>query len=219
MPIATEKHVITSGLGRSQEGILDFLKRRGSGTVSTLADELDLNVETVRNHLKTLEGMGLVERRGSLRGGPGRPEILYALTDRAEPLFPQREGGLLRDLASFLDETGNDALLEAFFRHYIERRRGEAMARLEGLEGRERLAEVARFLTDEGFMAEIEETGDGPRLRLCHCPMRELVEASKVPCRMEIGFVRELMGEELARVSYIPSGDAACSYETGEGAG
>lgn len=211
--------MITSGLGQSQEGILDFLKRRGSGTVSTLADELDLNVETVRDHLKTLEGMGLVERRGSLRSGPGRPEILYALTDRAEPLFPQREGELLRDLASFLDETGNDALLEAFFRRYIESRRGEAMARLDGLEGRERLAEVARFLTDEGFMAEIEETEDGPRLRLCHCPMRELVEVSKVPCRMEIGFVRELMGEELARVSYIPSGDAACSYETGEGAG
>lgn len=211
--------MITSGLGQSQEGIVAFLKRRGSGTVSTLADELDLNVETVRDHLKTLEGMGLVERRGSLRRGPGRPEILYALTDRAEPLFPQREGELLRDLASFLDETGNDALLEAFFRRYIESRRGEAMARLEGLEGRERLAEVARFLTDEGFMAEIEETEDGPRLRLCHCPMRELVEVSKVPCRMEIGFVRELMGEELARVSYIPSGDAACSYETGEGAG
>lgn len=207
--------MIATGLGQSQEEILDLLKRRGSATVSVLADELDLNVETVRDHLKALSGKGLVERRGSLRSGPGRPEILYALTEGAERLFPQREGEILRDLASFLGETGNEAVLEDFFRRYIDQRRGEAMDRLEGLEGRERLEEVARVLTDEGFMAEIEEADEGPRLRLCHCPMRELVEVSKVPCRMEIGFVRELMGEELARVSYIPSGDASCSYEPG----
>lgn len=211
--------MIATGLGQSQEEILDLLKRRGSATVSVLADELDLNVETVRDHLKALSGKGLVERRGSLRSGPGRPEILYALTEGAERLFPQREGEILRDLASFLGETGNEAVLEDFFRRYIDQRRGEAMDRLEGLEGRERLEEVARVLTDEGFMAEIEEADEGPRLRLCHCPMRELVEVSKVPCRMEIGFVRELMGEELARVSYIPSGDASCSYEPGEGGG
>lgn len=207
--------MIATGLGQSQEEIVDLLKRRGSATVSILADELDLNVETVRDHLKALAGRGLVERRGSLRSGPGRPEILYALTEGAERLFPQREGEILRDLASYLDETGNEAVLEDFFRRYIDQRRGEAMDRLEGLEGRERLDEVARVLTDEGFMAEIEEADEGPRLRLCHCPMRELVEVSKVPCRMEIGFVRELMGEELARVSYIPSGDASCSYEPG----
>lgn len=211
--------MIATGLGQSQERILDLLKRRGSATVSVLAEELELNVETVRDHLKSLAGKGLVARRGSLRSGPGRPEILYALTEGAELLFPQREGELLRDLASFLADTGNDELLEAFFRRYIDERRDAAMARLEGMEGKERLREVARVLSEDGFMAEVEDAEGGPRLRLCHCPMRELVEVSKVPCRMEIGFVRELLGEELSRISYIPSGDASCSYEPGEGGG
>jgi predicted ArsR family transcriptional regulator len=52
-------------------------------------------------------------------------------------------------------------------------------------------------------------------LRLCHCPVRELVKVTMVPCRAEVGFVTELLGEKLTRVSYIPSGHAACSYRAG----
>jgi predicted ArsR family transcriptional regulator len=42
--------------------------------------------------------------------------------------------------------------------------------------------------------------------------MRQLVEATRAPCRAELGFVKELLGERLTRVSYIPSGDSACCY-------
>jgi predicted ArsR family transcriptional regulator len=173
---------------------------------------MGLNIETVRAHLKTLRAQGLVARAGSRGSGPGRPEIVYVLTKQAEALFPRREPQMLKELATYLEERGAADVLEAFFDRFIEARRAEALPRVEGLEGRERLEEAATILSEQGFMATVEEHRDGARLRLCHCPLKELVEVSKIPCRAEVGFVQELVGEPLTRVSYIPAGDGACSY-------
>jgi len=200
------------GLGESQRSILEALKREGRTTTPRLAEALELNPETVRDHLRALTGLGLVERAGSLRSGRGRPEIVYRLTEDAERLFPRREGEILRELATYLEATGRGPILQDFFSAYVGARRDEAMARVEGLEGRERMDEAARILTELGFMAHVEETPDGDRLRLCHCPLRELVDVSRAPCRAEVGFVKDLLGERLTRVSYIPQGDASCSY-------
>jgi predicted ArsR family transcriptional regulator len=92
------------------------------------------------------------------------------------------------------------------------------MARVEDLSGEARLQEVARILTEEGFMAEVQTDDEGRRvLRLSHCPLRKLVDVTRAPCRAELSFVRELLGERLARVSYIPTGDSACCYTLVEG--
>ncbi len=200
------------GLGESQRAILDALKRRGEATTAGLAAELGLNVETVRDHLRALGAHGLVRRSGSARGGRGRPELVHELTPAAEALFPRREGEVLRQLAAHLRETGNERLLERFFERLVAERREEALARVAPLAGRERLEEVARILTELGFMAEIEGPAGDPRLRLCHCPLRELVDETAIPCRAEIGFVAELLGGSLARISHIPAGDRSCSY-------
>jgi hypothetical protein len=42
------------------------------------------------------------------------------------------------------------------------------------------------------------------------------VDVTRIPCGAEIGLLAELLDDRLARVSYIPAGDASCSYETGE---
>lgn len=201
------------GLGETQRAILDLLKRRGSATIPQLAAELGLNIETVREHLRTLSAHALVRREGSLRSGPGRPEIVYALTSESETLFPRREGEVLRELATYLKETGNERLLREFIEQGIARRRDEALARVAHLEGRERLEAVAKILTELGFMAQVEDSGDTPKLRLCHCPLRALVDVTRIPCVAEIGLIGELLGDRLARLSYIPAGAPSCSYE------
>ena len=208
----------TPALNASQRVILDLLKHRGSTTVPRLAQALDLNVETVRGHENRLVREDLVRREAAIRDGPGRPEIVYRLTADAERLFPRREADILRRLAEFLRRTNHQALLDEFFDEWIAERRLAALARVEGLAGRERLEEVASLLSELGFMAIVEDApADAPRLRLCHCPLRGLVEATKLPCRVEIGFVRELLGEDLVRESYIPAGDASCSYRMESG--
>ncbi|HWA58530.1 MAG TPA: ArsR family transcriptional regulator [Gemmatimonadales bacterium] len=203
------------GLGESQSAILEVLKRQGRATVPELAGELELNIETIRDHLKALAGLGLVHREGNRKSGPGRPEGLYALTPAAESLFPRMEGAVLRELAAYLVQSGNEAALKGFFDQRIGQRREEVLARVRRLKGRKRLNEVARILTELGFMAVVEQEAGECRLRLCHCPIRDLVDATRIPCLAETGFLTELLGERPTRVSYIPSGASSCTYRMG----
>ncbi len=200
------------GLGESQRSILDLLKRRGLATIPELAADVGLNIETVRGHLKALVASGLARRDGSRRAGPGRPEVLYGLTPDAEGLFPRREGETLRELAAHLVKSGQAEVLREFFERRIGGRRADALARVQHLRGRARVEEVARIFSELGFMAVVEDDEGAPRLRLCHCPIRELVHSTRIPCVAEIGLVRELLGDDLTRVSYIPSGDSSCAY-------
>ncbi len=161
------------------------------------------------------QGTDWCAERGSRRIGPGRPELVYGLTAKAESLFPRREGEVLRDLASHLVQTGHEGILREFFERRIGRRRAEALAMVQHLGGRERVEEVARIFSELGFMAVVEEHAGTSHLRLCHCPIRDLVDASPIPCLAEGSLVRELLGGHPTRVSYIPAGDASCSYRVG----
>jgi len=208
-----DRRVIATRIGESQRRIIEHLKRHGSGTIPEMAGALDLSVETVRAHLGSLGSERLVARSGQRSDGPGRPEIVYRLTERADALFPNQEGRILKELCLFLEERGHGSLVRTFFDGQLQRRRAAVKERLEGLDGRARAHEVARLLTAEGFMAEGDTDDEGRELlRLCHCPIAHLVEATKAPCRAELRFVREVLGKRLARVSYIPAGDSACCY-------
>lgn len=211
---ARHTRIATSGLGDSQRRILEILKREGERSVGELAGELDLAAETIRAHLRALAGHDLVTRSSARKNGPGRPEVLHGLTREAEALFPNAEGHLLHDLASYLRDEGHEGLLEAFFEARTANLKKDARARMKGLTGRRRLEEVAAILSEEGFMAEVVEAEGGgePRLRLCHCPLKEIVSVSPLPCRAEISWIRDLLGEDLARRSWMPDGDRTCTY-------
>ena len=205
--------------------ILERLKRSGRSSIPDLARAFTLSPESVRVHVRALAAAGLVEASGTRSEGRGRPERLWSLTRGAERLFPRREAELLRGLAAHLKQVGREEILSSFLDRFAAERRDTSLGRLEGLEGRERLDEVARILTEEGYMAEIQPGTNGApaRLRLCHCPVRELVDVTRAPCRAEMGFVKALVGGDrkrraLARVEHIPDGGAACAYVVG-GAG
>lgn len=201
------------GLGSSRRTLLERLKRLGTATLGELEGDLGLARETVRDHLKALGADGLVERAGVRRDGPGRPQVLYRLSADGEGLFPRREGELLRELATFLVEDGREDLLASFFERRASAKRARLHARVAALDPERRLREVAAILTEEGFLAEgVAEAGGPPRLRLCHCPLREVVAVSHLPCRAELALIEELLGRALERETFIPDGASACTY-------
>jgi predicted ArsR family transcriptional regulator len=214
------KDLRNAGLGETQSELLDRIKRRGEATVAELEGDTGLARETVRDHCKGLASQGLVERAGLRRHGPGRPQVVYRLAEDAELLFPRREGALLRELAEFLVEDGREDLLVRFFEGRTRARRASLEDRLSGLSGDARLREVARVLSEDGFVAEAEaDAGGARRLRLCHCPLRDLVAVSHLPCRAEMDLVEDLVGEPLARESFMPHGGSSCTYRLAPEAG
>jgi len=200
----------------THRALLDALKHRSRATVPELSLDLDRNIETVREHLRTLTAQRLVRRDGTIQRGPGRPEVAFVLTEDAEALFPRREGEILHALGRYLVDHGKQELLRDFFDTHVATRREAALARVTHLTGRKRLLAVTEILDEMGFMPVLEGTRAAPRLRLCHCPMRDLVDATDIPCRAEIGLLTELLGARPTRTGYIPDGDCGCSYSLAE---
>lgn len=204
--------IVGTGIGESQRRLLELVKRSGESTLAELEAGFDLNRETLRAHLKSLGAQGLVERSGVRRAGPGRPHVLFRLTPAGDSLFPRGEGAVLQELATYLVEQGRRDVLEKFFDARLARMRRELGPRVAGLAGRERLEAVAEILSEEGFVADVDSTGAGPRLRLSHCPLRDLVEVSDLPCRFELALIDSLLGERPSREAFIPEGSHACTY-------
>lgn len=200
------------GLGETQRAILLLLKQLGPATQAEVGHQLAYAPATLREHLRTLTAHGFVRRQGSRRGKPGRPEVVYALTRRGDALFPHGEAAVLRDLVAYLAEHGKTDLLERFFAERTAGRRPAALARLQGLDGAARFTEVARILGEEGFMVQVDGSPEEPALRICHCPIRDLVAVTQAPCRYEQALIAELLARPLERVEYLPESEVACLY-------
>ena len=56
----------------TREATLTLLLRQGQVSASALAEQLNISVQAMRRHLRTLEDEGLVESR-AVSAGPGAP--------------------------------------------------------------------------------------------------------------------------------------------------
>ena len=95
----------------TKRGLLDLLVRQEQ-TAEQLADRLGVSPTAVRQHLSTLAGLGLVERRKAGTRG-GRPAYLYRLSELGRRAYPKRHDLLVRELvAALIAREGEERTLE-----------------------------------------------------------------------------------------------------------
>lgn len=196
--------------------LLLLIKRRGEITLDDAEAATSLTRPTLRQHLGGLERDGLVTR-STRRGERGRPALRYALSPSAETLFPSRDGHLLGRLLDYLLDRGEDALVHDFFERYWDERLRDVQDRLRHVPASDaegRLAALSDVLREQGFMPEVHRNG-GVTIRECNCPFPEAVKRTRLPCRLEATFYERLFDGPAQRVTYIPDGFAACTYEFG----
>src|SRR3972149_7656445 len=95
--------------------IVEILKRRRQASVTELSQALDLTPVTIRHHLDSLLADHIVsEPVPRRRPGPGRPEMVYGLTSRADEHTPRNYGELCGCLLRAVGDSaaGTQALLE-----------------------------------------------------------------------------------------------------------
>lgn len=202
------------GLGETQRRLLLLLKRRGPSTTTELAADFDLATGTLREHLNSLDAHRLIERAGTRRGGPGRPQVLYRLSEAGEALFPSNEAELLVEFVKFLLSSDRAPVVEQFFRERTDQAYLEVARRLERMTADEREREAVRILRHAGFMPELrrdEATGESI-IQLCNCPLKSVIAVTRRPCAAEEEFVARLVDAEIERFAYLPDGDDSCSY-------
>ncbi|MFT5429506.1 MAG: putative ArsR family transcriptional regulator [Myxococcota bacterium] len=202
--------------------ILSALRQHGSLTIDALMDRLTLSKTATRAHLTRLERDGLVTRVSPKISGPGRPPVSFRLTNDGGARFPTLDSELLERLLTFLGTAGRNDLIVQFFQSVWSERRSALLNDLEtddfsAVDLPRRLRALERLLAESRFMPQIETTATPASTRVlvreCNCPLPAAVRATRIPCRLESEFLREVIGGESLAVSLASDRADTCSFE------
>lgn len=194
--------------------LVERLKRVDSCTASDLAAEFGLTDTAVRQHLESLQSLGLVSRADGEASGRGRPAARWRLTEAAAAMFPDRHVDLTVDLIdSIRVELGDEALdrvVEARARRQAQQYRAVVGSGSVPV----RVGRLAEQRTAEGYVADV--TADGADLVLTehHCPICTAAASCTTLCRSELEVFRSALGPDVRveREQHLLSGDQRCAY-------
>jgi predicted ArsR family transcriptional regulator len=193
--------------------IVAALRRRHSASAVDMASEFGLSANAVRQQLVCLERDGFVEER-PVKRGPTKPTLEYSLTAAAETLFPQRYDLLLNAVLREVRESGGEDAVRSIFARMGRKAAAKYGARMEGMDGRGRVIELAAILREGGVDADvIEMEGGGLELREHNCPYARTVAEHPEIC----GVIHTVLDETVARgaeqVESLATGGRACRFE------
>lgn len=200
----------------TRQYILEILKETGQATVDDIVNELrkrrgKITAVTVRHHLNHLQRECLISTpQIKHRSTPGRPQHVYALTEKAEELFPNNyqrlASGLLEQIEEHLPPENVNVILEGVADGMA------AQAHMPDLPLSKRLQQVVNYLNENGYNADWEETDQGYILHTRNCPYHHLVETTDLLCKMDMRLISKLLGVVPRQVSRISDGEPSCAY-------
>lgn len=199
-------------LPEGRRRIVSALKRQGELDAEAIAQTVTMTPSGVRQHMAALTRDDLVTFRTEA-AGPGRPRYLYRLTDTGDALFPRRYADLTNELLGYLADEDPEMLRHIFERR-AERRLADARLRTDGLNLEERVAEIARILDDDGYLADWIGQDDGTYLvREHNCAVLNVALRFGHACGTELQFLQALLPDAtVERVAHRVAGHHACAY-------
>ncbi|MBC9911856.1 helix-turn-helix transcriptional regulator [Chitinophaga varians] len=199
---------------QENERALWILKTRGPQPLTVVAEALNITVEGARFQLLKLSSEGLVEAT-NVSKGRGRPQQIWALTQKGNSRFPDSHAELtVRLINTIRDTLGPDALQavienskKAGLDKYLQ-----ATLKETTLEGK--INKLAEARDSEGYMATWEKDETGYMLIENHCPICVAAEVCQGFCSAELETFRKVVGEgaEVERVDHLLSGARRCAY-------
>jgi predicted ArsR family transcriptional regulator len=201
---------------QTRRHILEILKDRKEATIDEIVQALSqrigkITAVTVRHHLEILRGDGLVAAPAvRRRSAPGRPQYVYALTERAADQFPNNyqglAAGLLEQLKSQLTPQQVGQILEGV----AETMAGAAMIPDGPMDVR--MDHVVNYLTEHGYTAVWKHASGGALLSITNCPYEQVTCQNAELCKMDKRLVDQLLGVRTQRVDWQLEDGEACSY-------
>ncbi len=192
--------------------IVSALKRQGELDAEAIAQTVKMTPSGVRQHMAALTRDDVVTFRTEA-AGPGRPRYLYRLTDAGDALFPRRYADLTNELLGYLADEDPEMLRHIFVRR-AERRLADARKRADGLGLEDRVAEIARILDDDGYLADSVRQDDGTFLiREHNCAVLDVALRFGHACGTELQFLQALLPDAtVQRIAHRVAGHHVCAY-------
>jgi predicted ArsR family transcriptional regulator len=205
-------HPVLQGLSSTRRRLLDRLKAEGEASTHDLAEALGITSAAVRQHMEALGREGLVAFE-EVRGRRGRPQRRWRLSAAADALYPRAYADLTNELLSYVESQDPD-LLEELFARRRDRRIAGARARLRGLPFEGRIAELAKILDEDGYLADWSRADDGSfTVTERNCAIVGVATRYGQACGSEMEFIRAVLPEaRVERTTHIASGGLQCTY-------
>jgi predicted ArsR family transcriptional regulator len=191
--------------------VLELLRRRGRCSAEAVAHDLGVTTNAVRQHLTNLERDGLVNSQPE-RSGRGRPSLLFALTERADAVFPKRYGQLATMVLQEIQDMGGPDVLDEVFARMAARHATAIEKDLEGLDFDEKLSRVVSWIGRAGTLVEQTETPQGIRVTIHNCPFRNTALKFPQVCTITPHLITRLTGAAVSQSDSIHRRDPYCSF-------
>ena len=191
--------------------VLELLRRKGHASAETIAAELRVTPNAIRQHLTNLERDGFVVSIPE-KSRRGRPSLLFSLTERADSVFPKRYGQLATMVLQEVQEMGGPDALDEVFERMATRHAGAISRSLEGLEFDEKLRRVVAWIGRAGTLAEQTETAEGVKVTIHNCPFRNTALKYPQVCTITPHLISQLLGTAVSQADSIHRHDQYCSF-------
>ena len=190
---------------------MQHLQRNGRATVKELGQLLGLTSTGIRQHLTVLERDGLVLAHEE-RGGVGRPTLVYALTDKAEALFPRSYDELANNLLEEIRASEGRERMYQILHRVAERMADAYWERVQGKDTAERVKETAAIMQEQGCLVDWTENDGEFLLNEYTCPFPKVAKQDSSVCALHVDFVRRLTGADTRLAQSLLRGQRACTY-------
>jgi DeoR family suf operon transcriptional repressor len=188
--------------------ILTHLQHHGEATVRELGVMLGITATAVREHLVHLEARGLLVTR-AVRQGPGRPRLVYSLTERAGALFAREYDMLATLLVQQLAERDPAVLTDVLDGVAARLAAGYGTHLGEGAIAA-RLTRLRDAYQARGIPSGISAAGDA--LEVFSCPYPEAARAHAAVCEMDRQVIGRVTGAAITLDGTIREGRRCCTF-------
>ncbi len=189
--------------------ILQHLGRQGQTTIKELEGVLGVSTTAVREHLAHLQSQGLIAT-STVRYGPGRPRLLYTLTDKAQRLFPKHYDLLINLLLHEIAASDGISKVEQLLERVSTRLASDYTDRIRSEDIHVRLHELRHMLEDQGIPSDVQPEGTG--LRILSCPFFGVAQEHAEVCAMERQMIEQVLGEKVQQEHSIRDGHHHCCF-------
>ena len=198
----------------TRDALLSLLLERGDAAAADMAQALDLSVQAIRRHLRSLAEEGLAESSTAV-SGPGRPSNLWRITERGRERFPDGSRrfalGLLESMRAILPEE----TLKQLLNQQAEEKAEQYRRKLGDGSLQQRLEHLTHLRRDEGYFTSCSPEDDGCSwlLQEVHCSVQRIAEEFPVVCDQELLLLRSTVPDcRVERVHWRLEGGHACGF-------
>jgi len=193
--------------------IINNLKRSTGMSVAELSSVLGMSYMGIKQHCVELHKRGYLDtwRRPK---AVGRPEKVYRLTSKAEPLFPQAVNEFSVILMKTVEKTyganSGEKLLFGYFQEltqsYVKRVKGDTV--------KEKAIAFSKIRNSEGYLSSCDiDSNDNIKIIEFHSPYQRIINEYPMVLNMEDQMIGNILNVNVIRKDERASGLVRYTFE------